>query len=88
MSGVVDSNVTAWRNTEVFKTVCVDAAYYTFPASSIWGHGLPGTGRLPVWLEGHRRHHDQEVPKLDRFAEQAGKANENFLNAICSRRRS
>ena len=29
---------------EVFKTVCVDAAYYTFPSQQYLGHGQPDAG--------------------------------------------
>jgi uncharacterized protein YecE (DUF72 family) len=67
---------------QVFKTVCVDAAYYTFPS--------------PRYLEGMASQVPQDFlfgfkvtdaitlkkfPNLDRFGQQAGKPNENFLNA-------
>jgi uncharacterized protein YecE (DUF72 family) len=67
---------------QVFKTVCVDAAYYTFPN--------------PQYLEGMASQVPQDFlfgfkvtdaitlkkfPNLDRFGQQAGKPNENFLNA-------
>jgi len=67
---------------EVFKTVCVDAAYYTFP--------------IRQYLEGMARQvpHDflfgfkvtdaitlKRFRNLPRFGELAGKPNENFLNA-------
>ena len=66
---------------QVFKTVCVDAAYYTFPT--------------PKHLEGMAQQvpHDflfafkvtdaitlKRFPNLDRFGELAGKPNQDFLN--------
>ncbi len=67
---------------EVFKTVCVDAAYYTFPSQQYlegmvsqtredFLFGLKVTDAITI----------KKYPKLDRFGEQAGKPNENFLNA-------
>ena len=67
---------------EVFKTVCVDAAYYTFPSQQhLEGmvtqtpddflFGLKVTDTITI----------RKFPKLDRFGERAGKANENYLNA-------
>ena len=67
---------------EVFKTVCVDAAYYTFPSQQYlegmvtqtpddFLFGLKVTDAITI----------KKFPKLDRFGEQAGKPNENFLNA-------
>jgi uncharacterized protein YecE (DUF72 family) len=67
---------------EVFKTVCVDAAYDTFPSQQYlegmvnqtpddFLFGLKVTDTITV----------RKFPKLDRFGEQAGKANQNFLNA-------
>jgi uncharacterized protein YecE (DUF72 family) len=67
---------------EVFKTVSVDAAYYTFPSRQhLEGmanqtpedflFGLKVTDSLTI----------RKFPKLDRFGPSAGKANENFLNA-------
>jgi uncharacterized protein YecE (DUF72 family) len=67
---------------EVFKTVCVDAAYYTFPTEkylSEMAQQTPADFRFAfkvtdiVTLK--------KFPNLDRFAELAGKPNENFLNA-------
>jgi uncharacterized protein YecE (DUF72 family) len=67
---------------EVFKAVCVDAAYYTFPSQQ--------------YLEGmvHQTPNDflfalkvtdaitiKKFPNLARFGAQAGKPNEQFLNA-------
>jgi uncharacterized protein YecE (DUF72 family) len=67
---------------EVFKTVCVDAAYYTFPSERYltgmveqtpddFLFALKVTDAITV----------KKFPKLDRFGEMAGKRNENFLNA-------
>lgn len=67
---------------EVFKTVCVDAAYYSFPSQQYlegmvnqtpddFRFGLKVTDAITI----------KRFPKLDRFGDQAGKPNENFLNA-------
>lgn len=67
---------------EVFKTVCVDAAYYTFPSEkyleglaaqvpSDFRFGLKVTDEITV----------RRFPNLPRFGIRAGKANDNFLNA-------
>lgn len=67
---------------EVFKTVCVDAAYYNFPSQQYlegmvnmtpddFLFGLEVTDAITI----------KKFPKLDRFGELAGKPNENFLNA-------
>jgi uncharacterized protein YecE (DUF72 family) len=67
---------------EVFKTVCVDAAYYTFPSPQYLERmgeqvpddflfGLKVTDTVTI----------KKFPKLDRFGDLAGKANANFLNA-------
>ena len=61
---------------EVFKTICVDAAYYTFPSQQYlegmvfqapddFLFGLKVTDAITI----------KKFPKLDRFGEQAGKAN-------------
>jgi uncharacterized protein YecE (DUF72 family) len=66
----------------VFKTVCVDAAYYTFPSQQYlegmdnqvprdFRFGLKVTDAITI----------KKFPKLARFGPQAGKPNENFLNA-------
>jgi len=66
---------------EVFKTVCVDAAYYTFPSEQFlqgmvdqtpddFLFGLKVTDAITI----------KKFPKLDRFGEQAGRTNDNFLN--------
>jgi uncharacterized protein YecE (DUF72 family) len=67
---------------EVFKTVCVDAAYYTFPSEQYLAgmvnqtpddflFGFKVTDAITI----------KNYPNLARFGEQAGKPNENFLNA-------
>ncbi len=67
---------------EVFKTVCVDAAYYNFPSRQYlegmaaqvpedFLFGLKVTDTITL----------KRFPNLERFAERAGKTNENFLNA-------
>lgn len=67
---------------EVFKTVCVDAAYYTFPrreyltglADQVPGDfrfGFKVTDTLTI----------KKYPKLDRFGVKAGQPNADFLNA-------
>lgn len=66
---------------EVFKTVCVDAAYYTFPtekylqgmASQVppdFRFGFKVTDEMTV----------RKFPNLPRFGARAGKMNEHFLN--------
>jgi uncharacterized protein YecE (DUF72 family) len=66
---------------EVFKTVCVDAAYYTFPSRQYlegmaekvpedFLFGFKVTDAITI----------KKYPKLDRFGDLAGKPNENFLN--------
>jgi uncharacterized protein YecE (DUF72 family) len=67
---------------EVFKTVCVDAAYYTFPSQQYlegmanqvpedFLFGFKVTDAITI----------KKFPNLDRFGDLAGKVNENFLNA-------
>ena len=67
---------------EVFKTVCVDAAYYAFPAEknlaglaaqvpSDFQFGFKVTDEITV----------KRFPNLARFGARAGQRNENFLNA-------
>jgi len=67
---------------EVFKSVCVDAAYYTFPSQQYLERmaehvpedflfGFKVTDAVTI----------KKFPKLDRFGDLAWKANENFLNA-------
>lgn len=67
---------------EVFKTVCVDAAYYTFPTQQ-YLEGM--AGQVPEgFLFGFKVTDAitlKRFPKLDRFGESAGKPNGTFLNA-------
>jgi len=67
---------------EVFKTVCVDAAYYTFPRHEYlqgladqvpddFRFGFKVTDAITV----------KKFPKLDRFGAKAGQVNADFLNA-------
>lgn len=67
---------------EVFKTVCVDAAYYTFPTEKY----LTGMAQqVPADFRFAFKVTDaitlKRFPNLDRFRDLAGKPNENFLNA-------
>ncbi|MBE0545439.1 MAG: DUF72 domain-containing protein [Verrucomicrobia bacterium] len=67
---------------EVFKTVCVDAAYYSFPTRK-YLEGM--AAQVPDDFRFAFKVTDaitvKKFPKLDRFGERAGKPNENFLNA-------
>jgi uncharacterized protein YecE (DUF72 family) len=67
---------------EVFKTVCVDAAYYNFP-SQRYLEGM--TAQVPGDFRFAFKVTDvitvKNFPKLNRFGDRAGKSNENFLNA-------
>jgi len=67
---------------EVFKTVCVDAAYYTFPSHK-YLEGL--VSQVPADFQFGFKVTDQitikKFPNLPRFGERAGKPNEHFLNA-------
>jgi uncharacterized protein YecE (DUF72 family) len=67
---------------EVFKTACVNAAYYTFPSEkylaglisqvpSDFQFGFKVTDRVTI----------KRFPNLARFGDRAGKLNEGFLNA-------
>ena len=67
---------------EVFKTVCVDAAYYTFPSREYlqkladqvpddFRFGLKVTDAITI----------RKFPNLDRFGAKAGQPNRDFLNA-------
>jgi uncharacterized protein YecE (DUF72 family) len=67
---------------EVFKTVCVDAAYYSFPTRSYlegMAHQVPDDFQFAFKVTDTIT--IKRFPKLDRFGNQAGKPNENFLNA-------
>jgi len=67
---------------EVFKTVCVDAAYYAFPTEK-YLTGL--VEKVPADFQFGFKVTDEitvrKFPNLDRFGIRAGKPNENFLNA-------
>lgn len=67
---------------EVFKTVCVDAAYYAFPSEK-YLEGL--VSQVPADFQfGFKVTDDitlRRFPNLPRFGVRAGKLNENFLNA-------
>jgi len=67
---------------EVFKTVCVDAAYYTFPSQQ-YLEGM--VNQAPTdFLFGFKVTDSvtiKKFPNLDRFGPLAGKVNENYLNA-------
>jgi uncharacterized protein YecE (DUF72 family) len=67
---------------EVFKTVCVDSAYYTFPSrKSLEGMAaqVPSDFRFAFKVTDEIT--IKKFPRLDRFRDRAGKPNENFLNA-------
>src|SRR6202044_759399 len=67
---------------EVFKTVCVDAAYYTFPSEK-YLQGL--ASQVPVDFKFAFKVTDavtiKKFPNLPRFGKNAGLQNENVLNA-------
>jgi len=67
---------------EVFKTVCVDAAYYTFPARD-YLQGL--AAQVPSDFRFAFKVTDaitvKRFPNLPRFGARKGTVNENFLNA-------
>ena len=67
---------------EVFKTVCVDAAYYTFPSEKYLA-GL--VGQVPADFRFGFKVTDEitvkRFPHHARFGARAGAVNENFLNA-------
>jgi len=66
---------------EVFKTVCVDAAYYTFPSQK-YLEGL--TAQVPPDFQFGFKVTDEitikKFPNLARFGHRAGIPNERFLN--------
>src|SRR5207247_10415480 len=67
---------------EVFKTVCVDAAYYKFPDRRYLEEMMSQVP--PDFLFAFKVTDEITVKKftnLPRFGLRAGKANENFLNA-------
>ncbi len=67
---------------EVFKTVCVDAAYYTFPSVK-YLEGL--AGQVPSDFQFAFKVTDaitiKQFPNQPRFGAKAGRQNETFLNA-------
>ncbi|MCU0771045.1 MAG: DUF72 domain-containing protein [Verrucomicrobia bacterium] len=66
---------------ETFKTVCVDAAYYTFPTERgvrELGALVPDEFRFAFKVTGDIT--IKRFPALDRFGTRAGRENENFLN--------
>lgn len=66
---------------EVFKTVCVDAAYYTFPSEKFL-EGL--ASQVPSDFQFGFKVTDEitikKFPNLARFGHRAGEPNEHFLN--------
>jgi uncharacterized protein YecE (DUF72 family) len=67
---------------EVFKTVCVDAAYYSFPSQQyLEGMAVLAPDDFLFGLKVTEAITIKKVPHLDRFGQQAGKPNESFLNA-------
>jgi uncharacterized protein YecE (DUF72 family) len=66
----------------VFKTVCVDAAYYTFPSQK-YLEGL--TSQVPSGFQFAFKITDEitikKFPNLARFSHRAGQPNEHFLNS-------
>jgi uncharacterized protein YecE (DUF72 family) len=67
---------------EVFKTVCVDAAYYTFPSEKFLD---ALTAQVPTDFQFGFKVTDEitikKFPNLARFGHRAGEPNEHFLNA-------
>lgn len=67
---------------EVFKTVCVDAAYYQFPSAR---YLADLTGQVPPDFLFSFKVTDEitlrRFPNLPRFGQRAGEANASFLNA-------
>ena len=67
---------------EVFKTVCVDAAYYTFPSVK-YLEGL--ASQVPADFQFGFKVTDEitvkKFPNLPRFGRRAGQPNDHFLNA-------
>ena len=67
---------------QVFKTVCVDAAYYSFPSQQyLEGMASQTPGDFLFSLKVTDTITIKKFPNLDRFGQQAGKPNENYLNA-------
>lgn len=67
---------------EVFKTVCVDATYYTFPkASSLEALASQTPENFKFGFKVTDVVTIKRFPKLGKFQARAGALNENFLNA-------
>jgi uncharacterized protein YecE (DUF72 family) len=67
---------------EVFKTVSVDAAYYTFPSQQyLEALALPTPDDFLFGLKVTDTITIKKFPNLERFGHLAGKPNDNFLNA-------
>jgi uncharacterized protein YecE (DUF72 family) len=67
---------------EVFKTVCVDAAYYTFPTRrSLEGLAAKVPGDFRFGFKVTDAITLKKFPNLPRFGQRAGRPNEHFLNA-------
>lgn len=67
---------------EVFKTVCVDSAYYTFPSrESLEGMAAQVPSDFRFAFKVTDAITVKKFPRLDRIKDRAGKQNENFLNA-------
>ena len=67
---------------EVFKTVCVDAAYYDFPRREYLqklADAVPGDFRFGLKVTDAVT--IKKFPHLPRFGQRAGRPNEHFLNA-------
>src|SRR3954462_7911556 len=66
---------------EVFKSVCVDAAYYKFPTASYLGEMV---SQVPADFQFALKVTDEitikRFPNLPRFGRRAGEANESYLN--------
>jgi uncharacterized protein YecE (DUF72 family) len=67
---------------EVFKTVSVDAAYYSFPTRrSLEGMAAQVPGDFLFGFKVTDAITVKKFPSLERFGERAGKPNERYLNA-------
>ena len=66
----------------MFKTVCVDAAYYSFPTEKyLTGLADQAPGDFRFAFEVTDEITSKKFPNLARFGSRAGNSNENFLNA-------
>jgi uncharacterized protein YecE (DUF72 family) len=67
---------------EVFKTVCVDAAYYDFPRTEyLQGLAEQVPGDFQFGFKVTDALTIKKFPRLDRFGAKAGQRNQDFLNA-------